>query len=32
MGVTRILYGGGPAREQISAMEKFRDDVMSATS
>ena len=32
MGVTRILYGGGPAREQIAAMEKFRDDVMSATS
>ncbi|HEY6418268.1 MAG TPA: LLM class F420-dependent oxidoreductase [Candidatus Binataceae bacterium] len=31
MGVERILYGGGPAREQIAAMEKFRDEVMTAS-
>lgn len=29
MGVSRILYGGGRANEQIAAMAQFRDEVMS---
>jgi probable F420-dependent oxidoreductase len=30
MGVSRIIFGAGPsAKDQIAAMERFRDDVMS---